>query len=159
MQETYLEKPIRESRSNTRNHVFNLVFKLSFLTKEELENKQNILDILNNYYETLESEIAFEKRKNEDFIPLKINKKTINKQILDIYSKIDEIDEKISKNLKNWTIERINKVDLAILRLITYEIIFEDLPLKVAINEAVELSKEYSDKNAYIFINGILKNI
>ncbi|MEG2189609.1 MAG: transcription antitermination factor NusB, partial [Christensenella sp.] len=58
---------------------------------------------------------------------------------------------------KSWRIERIAKVDLAILRLAIYELLFiDDIPAKVTVNEAVELAKKYSDEKSYQFVNGLL---
>ena len=71
-----------------------------------------------------------------------------------------EILDLIKANLKkDWTIERISKVNLAILEIAIYEIKYQELPFKVAINEAVELSKKYGEDNAHVFINGILASI
>lgn len=70
------------------------------------------------------------------------------------------IDEYISKNLKGWSITRISKVDLAILRVAMIELFYiSDIPVGVTINEAVELSKKYSDIKSSKFINGILGSI
>ncbi len=78
----------------------------------------------------------------------------------DIFEKKNEIDEIISNNLKDWKLERLSKMDRQILRISTYEILFTDIPYKVSINEAVELSKKYSEKDdSYKFINGVLKGI
>ncbi len=71
-----------------------------------------------------------------------------------------EIDDMISKNLKGWAKERISKIDLAILRLAIYEICFsQEIPPGVAVNEAVELAKEFSTEEAPAFINGVLGSI
>lgn len=71
--------------------------------------------------------------------------------------KCEEIDEIISKNSKSWKLERIAKVDLAILRLALFEILYlDDIPEKVTINEAVELAKKYSAEKSYQFVNGLL---
>lgn len=71
-----------------------------------------------------------------------------------------EIDNMILSKLKNWTIERIFKIDLAILRLAVYEIMyFENMPPKVAVNEAVELAKKYGNDSSYNFVNGVLREI
>lgn len=71
--------------------------------------------------------------------------------------KCEEIDEIISKNSKSWKLERIAKVDLAILRLALFEILYMDeIPQKVTINEAVELAKKYSAEKSYQFVNGLL---
>ena len=71
-----------------------------------------------------------------------------------------ELDEKISAASVNWSLERIAKVDLTILRLATYEILYEDdVPGSVAINEAVELANRYSEPSSGRFINGVLGTI
>ena len=70
----------------------------------------------------------------------------------------DEIDEKISENLKEgWKITRISKISLALLRLAIYEMMFDDsIPVSVSINEAVELSKKYTTEDDAAFVNGVL---
>lgn len=81
-----------------------------------------------------------------------------------IYNGIEEnkveIVEMISKNLKKeWTIDRISKINLAILKIAIFEIKYQELPFKVAINEAVELAKKYGDDVAPVFVNGVLASI
>jgi len=72
----------------------------------------------------------------------------------------EEILDLIKANLKkDWTIERISKVNLAILEIAIYEIKYQELPFKVAINEAVELAKKYGDEAAPLFVNGVLASI
>lgn len=74
--------------------------------------------------------------------------------------KSKEILDMISKNLKeNWEIERISKVNLALLKLGIYEIVYKELPFKVVINEVVELAKKYGEETSHSFINGILASI
>lgn len=82
-------------------------------------------------------------------------------RILDgVLSHVTELDEKISAASVNWSLERIAKVDLTILRLATYEILYEDdVPGSVAINEAVELVNRYSEPSSGRFINGVLGTI
>ena len=71
-----------------------------------------------------------------------------------------EIDKKIESNLKGWAVDRIAKTDLAILRLAVYEILYRnDIPYKVSINEAIEISKLFCDDSSPSFINGILASI
>lgn len=71
--------------------------------------------------------------------------------------RIEEIDEIIDKYSKGWKVSRLPKVNLAILRLAIYEIMYvDDVPESVAINEAVELAKKYSGEQDYSFVNGIL---
>lgn len=86
------------------------------------------------------------------------------KYIKDVVTGIEknkkEIDSKIEKNLKSdWKLERISKMDLSILRLAIYEIIYKELPYKVSINEAVELAKKYGEDTSKKFVNGILASI
>ncbi len=70
------------------------------------------------------------------------------------------INEKIEESLVGWKKDRISIVTEAVLHLSTYELIFiEDIPVKVSINEAIELSKRYDDDKAYIFVNGVLNKI
>lgn len=70
--------------------------------------------------------------------------------------KRDEIDSIISLNSHSWKIDRISKIDLAILRLAIFEIRFMQTPPKVVVNEAVELAKKYSADKSYKYINGLL---
>ncbi|HEY4602600.1 MAG TPA: transcription antitermination factor NusB [Cerasibacillus sp.] len=70
------------------------------------------------------------------------------------------LDQHITKYLKNWSLNRVATVERAILRIATYEILYmEDIPLKVAINEAVELANKYGDEQSGKFVNGVLSNI
>lgn len=70
-----------------------------------------------------------------------------------------EIDARLSPYLKGWSIERLTRVDLAILRLAVYELTHEQTPRGVVINEAVELANQYSTDKAGGFINGVLGNL
>ena len=84
----------------------------------------------------------------------------VNSTLTEIIDKLEEIDNVISNNLKDWKLERLSKMDRQILRISAYEILHSDIPYKVSINEAVELSKKYSEKDeSYKFINGVLKGI
>jgi len=77
-----------------------------------------------------------------------------------VIANIDAIDEEILKNLKDWSIDRIAKIDLAILRLAIYEIKYvENIPVKVSVNEAVELAKMYGNDTSANFVNGLLAKV
>ena len=65
----------------------------------------------------------------------------------------------IEQKLKDWSIQRLLKTDRIILRMATFELLHSDTPPKVIINEAVELTKQFSDEGHYKFINGVLSNI
>ena len=72
----------------------------------------------------------------------------------------EEIDKTITDNLDNWTLERIAKTDLAILRTAVAEMLYVDsIPVRVSINEAVDLAKKYGDERSYAFINSVLGKI
>ncbi len=80
-----------------------------------------------------------------------------------LISKIDKkkavIDEMIEKSAPEWPIEKINKIDLAILRLSVFEMLEKKTPPKVIIDEAVELAKEFGSENSPAFVNGVLGSI
>ena len=106
----------------------------------------------NSYDETIEMFVEdYEmdlKTIDLDYIKLVVKAVTENKEA---------IDERIKASLVNWKIERISKVNLSILRVAVAEMMFvEDVPEVVAINEAVELTKKYSDEKSVSFINGVL---
>jgi len=70
-----------------------------------------------------------------------------------------ELDERLSLYTKHWRIDRLAKVDLAILRLAAFELLYrDDVPTEVAINEAVELAKQYGGQDSSAFVNGVLSS-
>ena len=84
----------------------------------------------------------------------------LKKALIGVENNKEAIDEAISTNLQNWKIDRVSKVNLTILRLATYEILFdENVPRNVAINEALEITRRYSDEKSVSFINGVLDKI
>ena len=84
----------------------------------------------------------------------------VKKSVNSINDKKEEIEELITKNLKkDWTLERISKVNIALLKLAIYEIKYAEIPFKVVINEVVDLAKKYSEETAPSFINGVLASI
>ena len=127
-------------RSAAREEAFKLLYSL------EIQN-ENIKEQINFIYE--DEEIEDENAKQY-----------IKNIVLGTQGKISEIESKISENLKqDWKIDRISKVDLALLKLAIYEILYTDTPYKVAINEVIELSKKYGDEKSANFINGVLASI
>lgn len=95
-------------------------------------------------------------------------KRGVNKEIKD-YAKrlleetmknLDQIDKKLTEIIKNWDLHRVAIIDKSILRFATAEILFlHDIPVKVSIDEAVEMAKKYSTENSGRFVNGILDEI
>ena len=93
-----------------------------------------------------------------------IEEPEVKEYLKDILFGVSENEEKINslieKNLKeNWTIDRVSKINISLLKIAIYEMIYKKLPYKVAINEVVELAKQYSDEQASSFINGVLASI
>ena len=84
----------------------------------------------------------------------------VKKSINTINEKKEELENIVSANLKkDWKLERIPKINIALLKLAIYEIKYTDTPFKVVINEVVDLAKKYSDDSAPSFINGLLASI
>lgn len=101
----------------------------------------------------------------EMLLPIEENRKTISKKqaintLEAIRNNIDNIDKTIENNIDNWTIDRIGKTDLAILRNAVAEILYlNEMPVAVSINEAVNLAKKYGDDKSYAFVNSVLSKI
>ena len=125
-------------RSELREHIFKMVFGVEFNAEEELTAQ------LNHYLDQLEDV----SEKDRDYM---LNKAKA------VIEKLAEIDALLNASAEGWKTSRMNKVDLTILRLAVYEMRWdEDVPVKVAINEAVELSKRFSGDGGPAFINGVL---
>jgi len=96
----------------------------------------------------------------EELFKVEFHKQKIEKSAQEIIDKTGTIDRKITESAPEFTIDKINKVDLAILRLAIYELLIEKKqPPKVIIDEAIELAKEYGNDTSPSFVNGALGNI
>lgn len=98
------------------------------------------------------------------FEDIELDSQKVKEEIKDDVNKIksnnDEIIKQISNNLKSdWKLERISKVNLALLKLAIYEMLYKKVPYKVVINEVVELAKKYGEDTSSSFINGVLATI
>ncbi|NLC03993.1 MAG: transcription antitermination factor NusB [Tissierellia bacterium] len=81
----------------------------------------------------------------------------IRESVGTIRDNLEEIDKSIKDNLEGWSIYRLAKVDLAVLRIAIYEILYrKDIPVEVSINEAIETVKKYSTEDSFKFVNGVL---
>lgn len=128
------------SRSQSRELAFKLIY--SNEIQKDIEQEQIEIFIQENDI------------KNEESI------KYIKETFKGITENKESISELIEKNLKEkWTLSRISKIDLAILKLAIYEILYSKLDYKIVINEAVELAKRYGDDSSKMFVNGILASI
>jgi len=84
----------------------------------------------------------------------------VKQALIGIENNKEVIDKVIEENLHSWKLERISKVNLSILRLSTYEVLYDqEIPRSVAINEALEITRRYSDEKSVGFINGVLDKI
>jgi len=153
-----MSKP-RMSRRDARRHAFHLVFQLPFyLSFYQQESVEILAESKARYYDFLSGETveAFEGLSR----PVKRDAEYIDRAVWGVFDRRAEIDEVIETFLRDWTIDRINKVDLALMRLSIYEMLCEpDVPLGAAVNEAVELAKEYGGDESPSFINGVLGNV
>ena len=127
-------------RSAMRELAFKLVYELE--VQKEPEEEQFEIFVENN--EIMDEKVI-------DY--LKDIKEGIN-------NNKEEINSLITNNLKdNWSLNRISKINLSLIKLAIYEMVYKELPYKVAINEVVELAKKYADESAPVFINGILASV
>lgn len=84
-------------------------------------------------------------------------KEYIKNVVLGAVEKVDELDRVLGEYSKDWSVDRISSVSLAVMRLAAYEMMYvEDIPNAVAVNEAVALAKEYEGEEAAPFVNGVL---
>jgi len=83
----------------------------------------------------------------------------INKMVEGVIEKKDELDLLVNQYLKDWTIDRLGKIDQVILRIAIYELLYTNTPALVCIDEAVKLAKQYSDEAVQKMINGVLDKI
>ena len=87
------------------------------------------------------------------------NDEYLNRAYFGIYENLERIDALIGEHSKGWKTERMSKLSRSVLRLCVYEMLFEEIPYSVSINEAVELSKTFDDEKARPFVNGILNSV
>ena len=129
------------NRTAIREQTFKLIYSLEIQKTEDLEEAIELY---------VESNEMTDKKAKEYMVDA----------ILGIEKNKDKIIQSIEKNLKaDWKLERISKIDLAILKLAIYELKFTEIPFKVVINEAVELAKKYGEDSSKNFVNGILASV
>ncbi len=83
----------------------------------------------------------------------------VEKKVADIIAHHDEIDRRIEERSENWKLSRMGRVEQSLLRLAVYEVVYEELPRGIAINEAVELAKVYGEEQSPSFVNGVLARV
>lgn len=145
------------TRSKLREHCFKMLFCADFYPAEEK------LEQLEQYFEEPKEddqnaegveEIVHDVEMSEE------NAAYLKEKTEAVMEKIPELDSKIDQVAEGWKTKRMGKAELTILRLALYEILYdEEVPEKVAINEAVELAKRFGGKEAPAFINGVLAKL
>ncbi len=126
------------SRRELREQIFKLLFRVEFNEVEEMPEQ---LALFFEQDEPLEE----------------ADKEEISSKYTKILEKKDELDSMLNEKATGWTVDRMGKVDLTILRLALFEMLYDDkVPVSVAINEAVELAKKFGQTDSPGFINGVL---
>ena len=129
------------TRRRLREQIFKLLFRIEFNDASEMDEQCRL------FFEVNDDEFD---EKDEEYIQSKYDA---------VLEKLSEIDEAINSRTKGWTTERMSKVDLTIIRLGVYEMLYDDeIPEGVAVNEAVELAKRFGQDESYSFVNGVLSN-
>jgi len=133
------------TRRQARRHAFSLIFQFPFFDGAVTET---LAEAKRFYYENL------------DELPRGKNGEYIDRVVWGVFERQPYIDGVIENFLREWEIDRINKVDLAILRLAIFEMLCEsDVSHATAANEAVELAKEFGTDDSPGFVNGVLSNV
>ena len=128
------------SRKSAREAAFKTIFEIPFHTEEMP------IDI-----------ISFSAEYSKDEIGNANDVEYFKSITTKCYDNIDTIDQNITSHLKDWTLDRLSKVNLSILRLAMCEILYaDDIPYQVSINEAVDIAKKFGDDDSPAFINGVL---
>ena len=137
---------MKSNRTMTRENAMRVLYQIFLYKKNKIDYTTNgvIDEYMNN--------IPLEDRKT-------INIEFLKELVEGVLNNINDIDNNISKYLENWTIDRLGLTDQAIIRISVYELLYTDTPNLVCINEAIELSKKYSDEKVSKMINGILDKI
>lgn len=134
-------------RHELREQVFRLLFRVEFNSPEEMEEQKTL------FAKDLPVEDTANAAGDEDM-------EYISERCGRVQERLSEIDRIIDTNTEGWDTTRMGKVELTVLRLGVYEILFdEDIPESVAINEAVEIAKKYGQETSGGFVNAILARV
>jgi transcription antitermination factor NusB len=149
------------NRRKSRELVMKLLFQMTI-------NKEDFKDVISNLKENIEVDnieiiseetgLPIRKELTSEDIDLKdVDMEYVIRVLKGVQENKDALDIEIEKYLKNWKLNRLSKIDITILRVCTYEFLYEnEIPNNVSINEAVELAKRYSADKSASFINGVL---
>ena len=129
------------SRKTARRYAFEIIFQLPF------QPDIDAVSALDAYPEDNLPKISAGERR------------FVIETVTGVLGRLEAIDNLISTNSENWDISRLNRIDLAAMRLAVYEISYTDTPIGVSVNEAVDLAKTYSGDESGRFVNGVLTKI
>lgn len=138
----------RMTRRQLRESIFKALFRIEFSEGEEQKEQMeyHLRELAEQEQE--DGTILFAKEADVEYVEQKVS---------DVIIHLKELDSMIEESTEGWKLSRIGKAELAILRLAVYEMKFDpDVPQSVAINEAVELTKQYCDEDAKGFVNAVL---
>jgi len=140
------------TRRDARRHAFVLVFQFPFFQEQTIET---LAQAKKWYYDGLEHDPDLENAR-----PIGKHAEYIDRVVWGVFDRLTQLDGVIENFLRSWDITRINKIDLAIMRLAIYEMLCEaDVSHGTAVNEAVEIAKEFGTDDSPNFVNGVLGNI
>ncbi|MDF2951834.1 MAG: NusB antitermination factor [Anaerocolumna sp.] len=129
------------SRREIREHLFRMLFRRDFYAETEL-NEQ-----IDYYFESLEE-------------PKEADMEYLKERFHEILDKITEIDKTLEEISSGWKLNRLGKVDLTVMRIAIFEILYDqEVPNKVAVNEAVEIAKKFGGDSSGSFVNGVLAKL
>ncbi len=135
------------SRREMREHIFKLLFRVEFNDEDAMQEQKELFFDNDGVAVTEDDDMTVSENMKDE----------ISEKYERIAEKITQIDEMINEKAEGWKTGRMGKVDLTILRLAVYEIVFDDsIPTQVAINEAVELAKKFGRDESAKFVNGVL---
>jgi N utilization substance protein B len=137
---------MKVNRTITRENAMRVLYQIFLYKKNKIDYTTN--GVIEEYMDN----IPLEERKI-------INTEFLKELVEGVLNNINDIDNNISKYLENWTIDRLGLTDQAIIRISVYELLYTNTPNLVCINEAIELSKKYSDEKVSKMINGVLDKI
>lgn len=126
------------NRRQLREQIFKLLFRVEFNAPEDMPEQKELFLVENDEFDESDQDI-------------------IDSKYTRIMEKLTQIDTLINEKAKGWSTQRMGKVELTIIRLAVYEMLFdEEIPNSVAINEAVELAKKFGQDESSAFVNGVL---
>ncbi len=130
------------SRKAARESAFRLIFETPFHTENDFDGIWDIFCTSDEFAKLTKADTEY-----------------VKKTVCDCFENVEQIDGLLESSLENWKLDRVSKINLAIMRLSLSEINYGDIPYQISINEAVELAKKFSDDQAPSFINGVLADI